>query len=87
MKKIALLVLATPLLFASSSFAADANMSNEEFKRVVCNHLQQNDEVKTAISKAYSEVKSITNNNQKNTLKSMASGEINTVVFCSNINL
>ena len=84
MRKFFLIASIAPLFIANSAIAS-GTMTNEEFRRVVCNHLEQTQQVKTAIAKAYSETKSITNKPQKNALKKLASGEINANTFCSKI--
>ena len=86
MKKVILLASIAPLFITFSAVASET-MSNEELTRVVCNHLEQTEQVKTAISRAYSETKSITNNAQKNTLKQLASGRLDVDAFCSNIQI
>lgn len=87
MNKLVLLTSLISLAFTSSAIASGTTMTNEEFKRVVCNHVAQTEEVKVAISKAYSEIKTITTDGQKRTLKKFATGEYDVQNFCSNIQI
>ena len=85
MKKIVLLFPITALFFSSSALASELIISDEELARVVCNHLEQTEIVKTAVNKAYSETKNIIDAHQKTTLKQLASGVINASSFCSKL--
>lgn len=85
MKKIILAFPITALCFSSSALSTELIMTDEELARVVCNHLEQSEQVKVAVSKAYSETKDIIDDYQKTTLKQLSTGTLEADNFCSSI--
>lgn len=85
MKKAALFICLSSLIFSVPAKAQNIMMTDQELSRVVCNHLEQAEDTKTAIAKAYSETKNIINDEQKSTLKSLAKGQLNTQTYCADI--
>ncbi len=85
MKKTALFIYLTLLIYSVPAIAQGLVMTDEELARVVCNHAEQTAETKTAIAKAYSETKNIIDEHQKNTLKSLATGELNLQTYCAEV--
>ena len=63
--------------------AENSVMTDEELARVVCNHVEQSENSRTAIAKAYGETKNIINSEQKNTLKNLVSGTIDVEAYCA----
>ncbi|MGD1918327.1 MAG: hypothetical protein ACFCAD_05240 [Pleurocapsa sp.] len=85
MKKAALFICLSSLIFSLPAKAQSIMMTDEELIRVVCNHLEQTEDTKTAIAKAYGETKNIINDKQKNTLKSLTQGLLNAQTYCADI--
>ena len=85
MKKATLLTAIGFAVLVTPAFAQDSILTDEELTRVVCNHLEQTEDVKTAIAKAYGETKNIIDDVQKDTLKDLAAGNLDTHEFCSTI--
>ena len=85
MKKTDLFIYLTSVICSLPATAQGLVMTDEELARVVCNHAEQTVETKTAIAKAYSETKNIIDEYQKNTLKSLANGELNLQTYCAEV--
>lgn len=85
MKKTILLLPITTLFFSSPALASELIITDEDLARIVCNHLEQTEMVKTAVNKAYSETKNIIDDHQKTTLQQLAFGSIDANSFCSNL--
>ena len=85
MKKTILLFPITTLFLSNSAFASELIITDEELARIICNHLEQTEIVKTAVNKAYSETKDIIDEHQKTTLENLAFGVVNANSFCSNL--
>ncbi|MEM8832129.1 MAG: hypothetical protein AAGE96_22670 [Cyanobacteria bacterium P01_G01_bin.19] len=85
MKTTALLICFFSLVSSLPATAQGLVMTDEELSRVVCNHVEQAEDTKTAIAKAYSETKNIIDQHQKDTLKSLSSGKLDVLEYCSDI--
>ena len=85
MKKTALFISLTPLLFSLPAIAQGLVMTDEELARVVCNHVEQTADTKVAIANSYRETKNIIDEVQRNILKSLASGKLDVQDYCANI--
>ena len=85
MKIAALLICLSSLAISLHATAQELVMTDEELSRVVCNHVEQAEDTKTAIAKAYSETKNIIDQHQKDTLKSLSSGKLDVLEYCSYI--
>ncbi len=65
-------------------------MSDKDFKQIVCSYILEvgaegKEAEQAAITEVYSITKSVTSNTQKNQLKKMVRGQINTKNFCADI--
>ena len=87
MKKITSIAALISLIFSASATASSAQFSNENLARIACNNLEQEENIKTAISRTYIETKSVINNEQKNILKQLASGELDVATYCYSSNI
>lgn len=85
MRKTALFISLTSLLFSVPATAQNLVMTDEELARVVCNHVEQTADTKVAIANAYRETKNILDSHQKNILKSLASGNLDVQNYCADI--
>ncbi len=84
-KKSTLLIGIAFTVFSGNAFAQELVLTDEELTRVVCNHLEQTEDTKTAIAKAYGETKNIIDDVQKDALKDLAVGNLDPQDYCSTI--